>query len=157
MRKKILLSSLLATLILPVFSAQAGKIPLSEVPQAVINSLKERHPDAKIIKVEKEHHFTLKLYEVKFILNGKKQELLYSPQGEYFGYEEDINISELPQAVVDKLKQSFKKLTIVKAEKIKHPDGRIEYEIDVEGDGEEWEITMSPTGQIWGKERDESG
>jgi len=154
MRKKILLSSVLATLVLPVSSAQAGKIPLSEVPKTVLNSLKEKHPDAKIIKVEEEHHFALKLYEVKFKLNGKKQELLYSPQGKYFGYEEDIDISELPKAVVDKLKQSFKKLTIEKAEKIRHPDGRIEYEIDVDGDGEEWEMAMDPTGKIWGKERD---
>jgi len=154
MRKRILLSSLIVTLILPVFSAQAGRLPLSEVPKAVLNSLKEKHPDAKIIKVEEEFHFTLKLYEVKFKLNGKKQELLYSPQGKYFGYEEDIEISELPEAVVNKLKQTFKKLTIEKAEKIKHPDGRIEYEIDVDGDGEEWELAMDPTGKIWAKERD---
>jgi len=154
MRKKILLSSLLASLVLPVFSAQAGKLPLSEVPKAVLNSLKEKHPDAKIIKVEKEHHFALKLYEVKFKLNGQKQELLYSPQGKYFGYEEDIDVSELPEAVVDSLKQTFKKLSIEKAEIIRHPDGRIEYEIDVDGDGEEWEMAMGPTGKIWGKERD---
>jgi len=154
MHKKILLSSLLATLVLPTFSAQAGKLPLSEVPKAVINSLKEKHPDAKIIKVEEEIHFALKLYEVKFKLNGKKQELLYTPQGKYFGYEEDIEISELPVAVVDKLKQTFKKLTIEKAEKIRHPNGDIEFEIDVDGDGEEWELAMDPTGKIWAKERD---
>lgn len=154
MRKHKLLSPLLATLAFTVFPAQAEKIPLSEVPQAVINSLKERHPDAKIIKVEEEHHFAIKLYEVKFKLDGKKQELLYTPQGEYFGFEEDINISELPEAVINSLKQTFHKLSIEKAEKIKHPDGRIEYEIDVKGDNEEWEMIMTSTGEIWGQERD---
>jgi len=154
MRKKILLSSLLTALVLPAFSAQAGKLPLSEVPQEVINSLKDRHPDAKIIKVEEEIHFAIKLYEVKFKLNGEKQELLYTPQGKYFGYEEDIDISELPEAVVAKLKQTFKKLRIEKAEKIRHPNGDIEYEIDVLGNGEEWELAMDPTGKIWAKERD---
>lgn len=136
------------------FRLKQKKIPLSEVPQAVINSLKERHPDAKIIKVEEEHHFAIKLYEVKFKLDGKKQELLYTPQGEYFGFEEDINISELPEAVINSLKQTFHKLSIEKAEKIKHPDGRIEYEIDVKGDNEEWEMIMTSTGEIWGQERD---
>jgi len=154
MRKKILFSALLATLVLPVFSAQAKKIPLSEVPPSVITSLKERHPEAKIIKVEEEHHFTLKLYEVKFKLHGEKYEILYNPQGKYFGFEEDIHISDLPKAVVDKLKKTFKKLTIEKAEKIESPDGRIEYEIDVNGDGEEWEMIMGPKGKIWGKEQD---
>jgi len=154
MRNKILLSSLLTTLVLPVFSVQAGKVPLSEVPKVVINSLKEKHPDAKIIKIEEEHHFAIKLYEVKFKLNGTNQEILYTPQGKYFGYEEEIETSELPVAVVEKLKQSFKKVSIEKVEKIRHPDGRIEYEIDVKGDGEEWEMTMMPTGKIWGKERD---
>jgi hypothetical protein len=153
MRKKILFSSLLAILVLPI-SSQAERLHLSDVPKAVIISLQERHPDAKIIKIEEEHHFTLKLYEVKFKLDGKKQELLYTPQGKYFGYEEDIDISELPKAVVDQLKRSFKKVTIEKAEKIKHPDGRIEYEIDVLGDSEEWEIIMDPTGKVWSKMRD---
>ena len=154
MRKKILLSSVIATLVLPIFPAQANKIPLSEVPKSVLSSLKEKHPDAKIIKVEEEHHFALKLYEVKFKLNGNKQELLYDPQGNYFGFEEDISISELPKAVVDKIKQIFKKVVIEKAEKIKHPDGRIEYEIDVIADNEEWEIIMDPAGKVWSKVRD---
>jgi len=154
MHKNKLLPPLLATLAFAVFPAQAAKLPLSEVPQAVINGLKERHPDAKIIKVEEEHHFAIKLYEVKFKLEGKKQELLYTPQGEYFSYEEDIKISELPEAVINSLKQTFNKLSIEKAEKIKHPDGRIEYEIDVKGDNEEWEMIMTSTGEIWGQERD---
>jgi len=154
MLKKILLPTLLATLVLPVFSAQAKKLPLSEVPPSVINSLKERHPEAKIIKIEEEHHFTLKLYEVKFKLHGEKYEILYNPQGEYFGFEEDIHISELPKAVVDKLKKTFNKLTIEKAEKIEHPDGRIEYEIDINDGGEDWEMIMDPTGKIWSKDPD---
>ncbi len=154
MHKKILFSALLTTLVLPSLPVQAKKLPLSEVPKAVINGLKERHPDAKIIKIEEELHFALKLYEVKFKLNGNKQELLYTPQGKYFGYEEDINISELPKAVVNKLEQSFTKVTIAKAERIKHPDGRIEYEIDVIGDGEEWEFIIGETGKLWSKVRD---
>jgi len=42
----------------------------------------------------------------------------------------------------------------LKRKKIKHPDGDIEYEIDVLGNGEEWELAMDPTGKIWAKERD---
>ncbi|MCF6250116.1 MAG: PepSY-like domain-containing protein [Methylococcaceae bacterium] len=154
MKKKLLISSFIATLVLPVFSAQAGKIKLSEVPEAVIKSMKVEHPDAKNIKVDKELHFSMVLYEVKYKTNGKKHETLFDPQGKHFGHEEEIEISELPQPIIKTLKQTFKQLSIKDAEKISHPDGRVEYEIDVKGDGEDWELAMSPTGKIWVKERD---
>lgn len=154
MPKKILYSLLLSTLLFPAFSIQAGNIELSEVPQAVIKGIKVAHPDATDVDIDKELHFGLELYEVKFILNGKQHETLFTPQGGHFGHEEELEISDLPNAIIHKLKQIFTKLTILKAEKIKHPDGRIEYEIDVNGDGENWELAMSPAGKVWGKERD---
>ena len=151
---KILLSSIIATLVLPAFSVQASNLKFSDVPKAVINSMKAEHPNAKKIKVDKELHFGLVLYEVKFKINGKSHETLFDQQGQHFGHEEEVEIPELPQAIIKTLKQTFKKLKIKKAEKIEHPDGRIEYEIDVKGDGEKWELAMSPTGKIWVKERD---
>ncbi|MCK5120590.1 MAG: PepSY-like domain-containing protein [Methylococcales bacterium] len=153
MNKKII-SSLVATLVLPVFSAQASNLKFSEVPEAVIKSMKAEHPDAKKIEVDKELHFGMVLYEVKFKTNGKKHETLFDSQGRHFGHEEEIEISEIPQPIIKTLKQTFKKLSIEKVEKISHPDGRVEYEIDVEGDGEDWELAMSPAGKIWVKERD---
>ncbi|NOR68502.1 MAG: hypothetical protein GQ532_02195 [Methylomarinum sp.] len=153
MNKKII-SSLIAMLVLPVFSAQASNLKFSDVPEAVIKSMKIEHPDAKKIEVDKELHFGMVLYEVKFKTNGKKHETLFDAQGHHFGHEEEIEISEIPQPIIKTLKQTFKKLSIEKAEKISHPDGRVEYEIDVEGDGEDWELAMSPAGKIWVKERD---
>lgn len=153
MNKKII-SSLVATLVLPVFAVQASNLKFSDVPEAVIKSMKTEHPDAKKIEVDKELHFGIVLYEVKFKTNGKKHETLFDAQGHHFGHEEEIEISEIPQPIIKKLKQTFKKLNIEKAEKISNPDGRVEYEIDVEGDGEDWELAMSPAGKIWVKERD---
>ncbi len=154
MPKKILFSSLLATLVLSSFSAQAGKIKLSEVPKAVIKAMKAEHPDAKNIKVDKELHFGIVLYEVKYKTNGKHHETLFEAHGKHFGHEEAIEVSELPDAIIKTLKQTFTNLSIQDAEKIEHPDGRIEYEVDVKGDGEDWELAMSPAGKIWVKERD---
>ncbi len=75
-------------------------------------------------------------------------------QGKHFGHEEEITISELPQTVIAKLKQTFKKLKIQKAEIIANPDGCVEYEIDVKGDGEKWELAMNDAGDILVKKRD---
>lgn len=149
-----ILAALITTLVLPVFSAQASKLKLSEVPKAVINSMKAEHPDAIKIEVDKEFHFGRVFYEVKYKTKGKDHDTLFDPQGKHFGHEDEIEISALPQAIMNKLKQTFKQLSIKKAEKINHPDGRVEYEIDVKGDGEPWELAMSPAGKIWVKKRD---
>ncbi len=154
MHKKLIISSFIATLVFPIFSVQAGKIKFSEVPEAVINSMKKEHPDARNIKADKELHFGMVFYELKYQVNGKQHETLFDPQGQHFGHEVAIEISELPQVIIKKLNQTFKQLSIQDAEKRAHPDGRVEYEIDVKGDGEDWELAMSPTGKIWVKERD---
>jgi len=152
--KKTILASLITTLVLPVFSVQAEKIPFSEVPETVIKNIKKEHQKAKVIEIDKEVHFDEVLYEVKYTINGVKFETLFTPEGSRFGEEIEIPLSELPQAIVKTLEQTFKQLKIEKAEKIEHPDGRIEYEVDVEGDGQEWEIELTPAGKILLKELD---
>ncbi len=154
MSKKIILSSFLATLAFASFSAQAGKIKLSDVPEAVIKTMKAEHPDAKNIKVDKALHFGIVLYEVKYKTNGKQHETLFESHGKHFGHEEEVEVSELPKAILKTLNQTFKNLSIQDAEKIEHPDGRIEYEIDINDNGVDWELAMNPEGDILVKERD---
>lgn len=144
----------MAALVLPSFSVHAEKIPRSAVPEAVIKTIKIEHPTAKIIEIDKEKHFDMVLYEVKYTINGVKFETLFTPEGNYFGHEIEIPIAELPRAIITTLKQTFTELKIQKAEKIELPDGRIEYEVDVKGDGEEWELEMTPAGKILLKELD---
>ncbi len=152
--KNRVLTVLIATLVLPAFSAQAEKIPRPEVPEAVVKMIKKEHPKAKLIEIDKEVHFGEVLYEVKYKINGVKFETLFTPNGENFGEEIEIPLSELPQAIVKTLEKTFKQLKIDKVEKIVAPDGRVEYEVDVEGDGQEWEIELSPEGKILLKELD---
>lgn len=152
--KKLVLASLVAIFLLPVFSAYAEKIPRSKVPAAVIKNIKAEHPKAKVVEIDKELHFGEVLYEVKYTINGVKFETLYTPNGQRFGDEVEIPLSELPDEILSTLKKTFKQLTLQKAEIIVHPDGRVEYEVDVNGDGVEWEIEMTPDGKILLKELD---
>ena len=55
------------------------------------------------------------------------------------------------QVTVRKL---FNQLTLKDAEAIHHPDGRIEYEIDVVGDGLDWELVLDNQAKLLSKERD---
>ena len=152
--KKIVLASFITTLVLPPFSVQAEKIPRSEVPEAVVKTIKKEHPKAKLIEIDKEIHFGEVLYEVKYKINGVKFETLFTPKGEHFGEEVEIPLSELPEAIVKTLEKTFTQFKIEKVERIEAPDGRVEYEVDVEGDGQEWEIELTPKGVILLKELD---
>ncbi len=138
--KKIILASIIGAFVLPVSSVVAKKIPHSEVPEAVVKMIKKEHPEAKLIEIDKEVHFGELLYEVKYRVNGVKFETLFTSNGESFGEEIEIPLSELPKAIIKTLEKTFKQLEIEKAEKIEAPDGRVEYEVDVVGDGQEWEI-----------------
>lgn len=151
---KFILASFISALVLPVFSVQAEKISRDKVPTAVIKNIKIEYPKAKIIEIDKEVHFGEVLYEVKYTINGVKFETLFTPEGLRFGDEVEVPVSELPDAIVKTLQKTFKQLVLEKAEIIVHPDGRIEYEVDVMGDGQEWEIEMTPEGKILLKELD---
>jgi len=152
--RKLLLLAFSNALILAAFPASAARIDVADAPGAVIQGLKSEHPDAKNIQIDKEKHFGLTLYEVKFKSNGEQHETLFSPQGQHFGHEQSVTTEDLPRAIVKTLDRTFRSYSIKDAEIIKHPDGRIEYEIDVHGDGSDWELAMSPSGRILVRERD---
>lgn len=146
---------ILATLLLPIFSVHASDLKLSEAPQTIINTINTEYPSATHIKVERESHFgEVSFYEVEFKIAGKEHEILFNAQGKYISHEEDITVSQLPTIVVKKLKQTFKNLHIEKAEKTKYANGKIEYEIDLNDNGKEWEVDISHTGDILKQKRD---
>jgi len=59
-----------AALFIPVLSAHAERIELDQVPKAVMDGLRQEHPDAKELKVNNETHFGLTLYDFKFKESG---------------------------------------------------------------------------------------
>ena len=152
MRKFMRINKLVAPfLLLTAFSAQATNINQSEIPSAVLDGLKADHPDARNIAVTRQKHFGLTLYEVQFKLHGKPHEALFDPWGKPFGHEEPVQ--QLPDVVSNKLKQVFSEMAIESAVALHHPDGRIEYEIDLRSAGELWEVVTNEKGNILVKER----
>lgn len=148
--------TLATTLFIPVLSAQAERIELDQVPKAVMDGLRQEHPNAKELEVDKETHFGLTLYEVKFLeKGGHEHQTLLDTEGNPFGHEEPFDPKDLPSVVTQSLRNIFSSFKIKDVEIIHHPDGtRIEYEIDLEGDGADWEIAMDPKGKVLVKERD---
>jgi uncharacterized membrane protein YkoI len=147
---------LTATFFIQTLPAQAERIDLDQVPKAVMEGLRQEHPDASNLEVDKENHFGLTLYEVKFKeKGGHEHQTLLDTEGKPFGHEEPVDPKDLPPAVTQSLGKVFSSFKIKDVEKIHHPDGtRIEYEIDLEGDGADWEITMDSKGNVLAKEQD---
>jgi len=137
-----------------VTSVEAKTIALEDIPAVVLTGLKKHHHDAGAITVDKETHFGLTLYEVKFVTHGQQHQALFDQQGRSFAHEEAINIQQLPPSVQATVRKLFNQLTLKDAEAIHHPDGRIEYEIDVVGDGLDWELVLDNQAKLLSKERD---
>ncbi len=152
--RKLLILTFFNAIILSVFPASAARIDVADAPDAVIQGLRSEHPEAQNIQIDKERHFGLTLYEVKFKSNGEQHETLFTPQGKHFGHEQPVAPADLPRAIIKTLDSTFRSYSITDAEMIRHPDGRIEYEIDVHGDANDWELAMSPSGRTLVKERD---
>jgi uncharacterized membrane protein YkoI len=148
--------TLAAALFIPMLSAHAERIDLDQVPKAVMDGLRQEHPDAKELEVDKETHFGLTLYEVKFEeKGGHEHQTLLDPEGKPFGHEEPVDPKDLPPAVTESLAKVFSSFKIKDVEIIHHPDGtRLEYEIDLQGDGADWEIAMDADGKLLVKEKD---
>lgn len=139
---------LLAALLLAAFSVQARPINASEVPASVINGLKSTHPDAENISIDKELHFRMDLYQVKFKAGYEHTMALFDSQGRPFGHEETIDPRQLPAAVSKKIEKAFDRYSIRNTELIRHPDGRVEYDINIKVDGSYWKLAMSQNGNI---------
>ncbi|MGR8981008.1 MAG: PepSY-like domain-containing protein [Gammaproteobacteria bacterium] len=142
---------LLAVLLFSTWPAHGKKMALAEVPPIVAVSIKSHYPDAKNILINKELHFRMNLYEVKFKAGNHQNVVLLDRQGKPFGSEENIDTQQLPLAVNKKLQRTFANFSIQNTRLLRHPDGRIEYDIDVTGDGSEWELAMTPGGNIVAK------
>ncbi len=148
--KRFIFMAALATW-LASFHVQATNIDQDEIPESVIAGLKADHPGARNIHVTRQRHFGLTLYEVQFKTHSSPHEALFDTRGKPFGHEETVK--QLPKKVSNKLKQVFKDFKIESAVGLHHPDGRVEYEIDLRTAGELWEVVTNEQGRILVKEK----
>lgn len=107
-----------------VTAAQAQKINEAKVPAQVKAAFAELHGGTKVSwEMEKLD------YEAGFTVNGKETSEVYSAKGVLLETEVGIKTTELPAAVLAKLKGT----KIAEAAKITKADGTIIYEAEVKG------------------------
>lgn len=107
-----------------ITAASAQKIAEVKVPASVKATFAKSHSGFKAKwEMEKQN------YEAGFTLNGKETSEVYTPGGMLLETEISIKSTELPTAVLAKLKG----MKIAEAAKITKADGTVSYEAEVKG------------------------
>lgn len=108
-----------------------GQINESNVPSEVLISFYERYPKAQRIKWEREEKF----YEAEFILDMKKHEAIFQPDGTWSKTEIEIkNLSTLPEPIKNYVKANYEGYVIDDAELVQVPNDEF-YKVEIEKSG----------------------
>jgi hypothetical protein len=107
----------------------AQKMQEQDVPTPVKTSFQKNFPQAKIDKWEKEGVN----FEAEFELNKSEQSVLFDAQGSIIETEIEIEISQLPNGVLDYVKTNYKGQSVKEAAKITDTKGTVTYEAEIKG------------------------
>lgn len=138
MKKSILLFFALIMLSFNAIYGQKG------VPASAITALKQKFPEAKKGKWEKEKNGD---FEANFKVNGKSMSATFSPTGEWLETESTIPVSALPALVVAAFKKEHGTATIKAADKIESANA-ISYEIEYKDGLKTKEIVYDAQGVV---------
>lgn len=113
------------------------------IPQAVLDRFESDYPDARKVEWEVEND----LYEVEFKNQGKEIEITYDELAQILQMEEEIEVSELPQAVQSYIDANYSGASIDEAERSTLGE-TVEYEVEIDSGGSELELVFDANGQF---------
>jgi uncharacterized membrane protein YkoI len=142
----------MAALILSFWTSSAGaeeeKVPVDQLPKAVVDAVKAKFPGAELQGAEKEDADGKTIYEVSLKHKGSKYDISLTPEGKIVEIEKTIAARDLPAAVTKGLDQKYPKATIELAEEIT-VDDKLKYEVlIVTADKKKLEVVLDSTGKI---------
>lgn len=123
----------------------------SKVPEAAKQAFKQKFPDAKSVKWDKEEGN----YEAEFKLNGSEMSATYDSSGTWLETEALIKIKELPEAILQTIKSQFHGYETEEAEKVERASGDMIYEVEIEKDEQSLEVTFTADGKVVSKKVEE--
>jgi uncharacterized membrane protein YkoI len=139
--------------------ADEKKIPLDQVPKAIMEAAKAKFAGAEFKGAEIEKEDGKTLYELAFKYQGANYEAEFTPEGKLVGYDKVISANDLPKAVADALQAKYPGATYKEVEEVHKVDGdqdKLEgYEVQVVHGKKRYEVVVSPEGKIT-KEEDKS-
>jgi hypothetical protein len=138
--------------------ADEVKVPLKDVPKAVLDSIKARLPRAELTDATKESEDNKTTYEIVLKDRGRVVELTATADGRITEIETTIEPKALPAQVTAAVEAKFPKSTIKKAEEIVAINDSKETKsfevIVVTTAAKSLEVKVSPEGKILKEEQD---
>ena len=150
-RSTSLLLGLLALIARPAV-AEERPIKLSEVPSAVVEAVRQRHPKSKLRSAERSEDAGKITFEVRLIEGPRTLEVELASDGTVLVEEEALAVGELPAAVKQALSTSpkYARWRLEKAERIvtlAEPD-HLRFEVLASAKGKRMEVILDAGGQI---------
>ena len=132
------------SIIAVLISASVG-LAQDKPPAEVQKTLKEKFPDAKSVKWEKESDGG---WEAEFTMNGNETSVEFDSKGIWKQTETEIEAGALPEAVKDAIKTKYADYSVEKAEMVETDDGDVVYEVDFKKGKEEMELLFAADGSV---------
>lgn len=127
------------------------KITMDKIPAAVKKAVKEYASESEIKGIEESDVDGTKVIEFDIEKNGKTSEISFRPDGKLFSTENEVALTDVPDAVQTTIAALSKDAKAGKPEKVVQ-EGRTTYEIVIEKDGKKVEYTISSKGKVTDKE-----
>lgn len=126
---------------------EPGHLKKADVPDAVMSAFNSAHPDARDVEWEKEGEY----YEVEFEEGRVEMEIVYDIEGNVIETEIEIDVSDLPDAIVKYINDNYSDYKIDEAEKIENGEGVL-YEVEIEYKRSELELMFDGNGNFLGED-----
>lgn len=127
------------------------KLTMDKVPAAVQEAVKAYAAGTEIKGIEESDVDGTKVIEFDIEKNGKASEVAFRQDGRLFSTEEEVALTDCPEAVQKTIAKIGEDATAGKPEKIVQ-EGKTSYEIVIEKKSKKIEYTISPEGKVTDKE-----
>lgn len=138
--------------------ADEEKVPLDQLPKAVVATLKARFKGAEMIAASKEKEKDQLRYEVAIKQKGQKIDVTLTPQGSLVEIEKQITAKDLPNAVTRVLEEKYPAAKYQIIEEIFKVEKKVEslayYEVLLATAGKQtFEVQVAADGRILNEEK----
>lgn len=135
-------------------NAKEEKVPLDQVPKAVLDAVKAKFPGAKLTEAAKETADDKTAYEIELEHKGQEYTVSATAEGKITETEREVEIKDLPKAVADAIKKKYPNGKMEEAEEVT-ADNTTTYEVIVKNGKQELELRLDAGGKILNEEAEE--
>jgi uncharacterized membrane protein YkoI len=123
-------------------------VSMDKVPQAAKDALEQYASESDVKGVEKGDQDGTKVYEFDITQGARSFELAVTPDGKFMGTEENIQLTDMPEAAQAALKAQTGDGKLSGFEKAVGQNHKTTYEADIEKNGKKTEVAVDADGNV---------